>query len=393
MVVDLYYLQLTVWGVPMKLSCLQENLNRGLALVSRAVATRTTLPITQNVLIETDKSMLKLSATNLELAVTTWVGAQIEQEGSVTIPARLLTDFVGSLPNDKIELEQTSRPAGIHFKCARFEAQINGTESSEFPPIPSVEDGVAALIDPQILRTAISRVALAAATEETRPVLTGIKLEISGQQFTMAGADGFRLAVYKGPLIEPIEEDIEAIVPAKTLSEVQRLLGDQEEPAKLMVTPSRSQIMIHLNNIEVVSQLIQGTFPNYSQLIPQDYTSRAVVDLQEFTRATRAASIFARDGGGIIRLHIVPGSDSSPGKISVASRAEESGDNHGDIDASVEGEESKIAFSARYLTEVLGVLGRGEIALETTTASSPGVLKPIGSEDYVHVVMPMFVQW
>ena len=234
---------------------------------------------------------------------------------------------------------------------------------------------------------------MAAATEETRPVLTGIKLEISGQQFTMAGADGFRLAVYKGPLIEPIEEDIEAIVPAKTLSEVQRLLGDQEEPAKLMVTPSRSQIMIHLNNIEVVSQLIQGTFPNYSQLIPQDYTSRAVVDLQEFTRATRAASIFARDGGGIIRLHIAPGSDSSPGKISVASRAEESGDNHGDIDASVEGEESKIAFSARYLTEVLGVLGRGEIALETTTASSPGVLKPIGSEDYVHVVMPMIVQW
>jgi DNA polymerase-3 subunit beta len=337
--------------------------------------------------------MLKLSATNLELAVTTWVGAQIEREGSVTIPARLLTDFVGSLPNDKIELDQTARPIGMHFKCARFEAQINGTESDEFPPIPSVEDGVAALIDAQILRTAISRVALAAATEETRPVLTGIKLEISGQQFTMAGADGFRLAVYKGPLVEPVDEDIEAIIPVKTLNEVQRLLGDQEEPARLMVTPSKSQIMIHLNNIEIVSQLIQGTFPDYSQLIPQSYTSRAVVDLQEFSRATRAASIFARDGGGIIRLHVTPGNDGSPGKISVASRAEETGDNQGDLDASVDGDESKIAFSSRYLTEVLAVFGRGEIALETTTSSSPGVLKPVGSEDYVHVVMPMFVQW
>ena len=377
----------------MRLSCLQENLSRGLALVSRAVATRTTLPITQHVLMETDQSRLKLSATNLELAITTWVGAKVEREGAITIPARLLTDFVNSLPNERVDVEMTPRPMGVHLQCARFEAHINGADAGEFPPIPTVEEGMTARIDPQVLRTAISRVVFAAATEETRPVLTGVKVEISGQQFTLAGADGFRLAVYKGPLVEPTTEEINAIVPARTLSELQRLLVDQEEPVEIVVTPSRSQILVHLKGVEMVSQLIQGTFPNYAQLIPQSYGTRAVVDLQEFSRAARSASIFARDGGGIVRLQVIPGAGETRGKMVITSRAEETGDDEAVIDARVEGDESKIAFSSRYLTEVLSVMERGEVALETTTPSSPGVIKPTGGEDYVHVVMPMFVQW
>ena len=377
----------------MRVSCLQENLNRGLNLISRAVATRTTLPITQNVLIETDQSRLKLSATNLELAITTWVGGMVEMEGAITVPARLLSDFVGSLPNEKIDMELTPRPKGVHFKCARFEAHINGADAEEFPPIPTVEDGITARIDPQALRTAISRVVFAAATEDTRPVLTGVKLEASEQTLTLAGADGFRLAVFKAPLLEPVAEETHAIVPARTLTEIQRLLADQDEPVDLVVTPSKSQLLVHLNNVEIVSQLIQGTFPNYSQLVPQGFGTRAVVDLQDFNRAARAASIFARDGGGIIRLQVVPGDNGDKGRMVITSRAEETGDNQGEIDAKIEGEEAKIAFSSRYLTEVLGAMERGEVALETTTPSSPGVVKPVGSEDYVHVVMPMFVQW
>jgi DNA polymerase-3 subunit beta len=377
----------------MRLSCTQENLSRGLALVSRAVATRTTLPITQNVLMETDQSRLKLSATNLELAITTWVKAKVEQEGALTIPARLLTDFINSLPPNQVDMELTPRPLGIHFRCERSETNINGIDAQEFPPIPTAEEGVTARIDPQVLRTAINRVVFAAATEETRPVLTGIKLEISDQQFTLAGADGFRLAVYKGPLLDPAPEDAEAIVPARTLSELQRLLVDQNEPVELVITPSKSQILVHMKDVEIVSQLIQGTFPNYSQLIPQSSGTRAVVDLQEFSRAARAASIFARDGGGIIRLQMTPGADGTRGKMVITSSAEETGDNMGEIDAKIDGDEAKIAFSSRYLTDVLSVMDRGEVALETATPSSPGVVKPIGNEDYVHVIMPMFVQW
>ena len=182
-------------------------------------------------------------------------------------------------------------------------------------------------------------------------------------------------------------------MPARTLSEVHRLLGEQEEPIEVTVTPQKSQALFRLKNVEIVSQLIQGTFPNYSQLIPQSSGTRAVVDLQEFSRAARAASIFARDGGGIIRLQVVPGADGMAGTMVVTSSAEETGNNEGKIDAKVEGDEAKIAFSSRYLTDVLSVLERGEVALETTTPSSPGVVKPVGNEDYVHVVMPMFVQW
>ena len=377
----------------MRLSCLQENFSRGLSVVGRAVATRTTLPITQNVLISTDQSRLKLSATNLEIAISTWIGAQVEEEGAITVPARLLTEFVSSLPPERIDVDSTAQPKGLALKCARFEAHINGTEAEDFPPIPTVEAGVIATVEPGILREAISHVAFAAATEDSRPVLTGIKVEMSGADFTFAAADGFRLAVFKQKLASPVDEDLSFIVPARALQEVSRLIGSQEEPIEFMVTPSKSQVLFRLDGVEIVSQLIQGTFPNYSQLIPDAYEARVVVEQAAFLRATRTASIFARDGSGIVRLQASAANGAS-GRLMISSRAEELGDNQGEIDATIEGgEESKIAFNSKYLAEVLDVLGEGEVALETTTPSSPGVLRGISNDSYVHVVMPMFVQW
>ena len=377
----------------MRLSCLQENLGRGLSIVSRAVATRTTLPITQNVLISTDQSRLKLAATNLEIAISTWIGAQIEETGSITIPSRLLTEFVNSLPPERVDITSSSQPTGLEVSCPRFEAHINGTDAEDFPPIPTVESGVVGKVESQVLRNAITHVAFAAATEDSRPVLTGIKVEISGEEFTFAAADGFRLAVYKGKLSGPMSEDVSFIVPARALQEVNRLIGNQEEPIEFTVTPSKSQALFRLNDIEVVTQLIQGTFPNYSQLIPQSYDTRVVVDLPEFLRATRTASIFARDGSGIVKLCMTGGTADSPGKLSVSSRAEELGDNKVEVDARVEGSEAKIALNSKYLADVLDVLQEGEVALETTSPSSPGVLRRVGDDQYIHVVMPMFVQW
>ena len=377
----------------MRLSCLQENLKRGLGIVGRAVATRSTLPITQNVLLSTDRSMLKLSATNLEIGITTWVGAMVEEEGSITVPARLLSDFVDSLPAERIDLNVTQRPKAVELSCARSQATINGTDAEEFPPIPTVEEGLAAKLDVRKLRTAIAQVAFAAATEESRPVLTGVKLEMEGDDFTMAAADGFRLAVHKDKLVEPVAEPASVIIPAKTLQEINRFLGDQDEPVEMMMSPSKGQALFQLKSIEVVSQLIQGVFPNYGQLIPQSYQTRAVFDLQEFQRAARTASIFARDGSGIIRLQIVPGTDGGSGKIIISAKAEEVGEHTDEIDTEIEGDEAKIAFSNRYLLDVLSVLERGKVALEATSPSSPGVFRPTTTDDYVHVVMPMFVQW
>ena len=378
----------------MKLTCLQENLSRGLGVVGRAVATRTTLPITGNVLLATDQSRLRLAATNLEMATSCWIGAKVEEEGAITVPARLLTEFVSSLPNDKIDISLSPRAKTLELKCARFEARISGVDASDFPPIPRVEPGITTKVEVEALQRGVTQVVFAAATEESRPVLTGVEADFDGDLLTLAAADGFRLAVYKLPLALPVSQKVKVIIPARTLAELNRLMTDHEEAVEITVDPNKSQALFRLKTIELVSQLVQGTFPNYAQLIPQSYTTRAVVDVAAFLRATKTAAIFARDGSGIVRLVVVPGSgELTPGKMTISARSEEVGDDVGEIDAVVEGEEAKIAFNGKYLSDVLGVLRETQVALEVTNPSSPGVIRPVGVDNYVHVVMPMFVQW
>src|SRR3990170_515188 len=315
----------------MKVSCLQENFNRGLGTVGRAVATRTTLPITSHVLLATDGGRLKLAATNLEIALSCWIGAQVEEEGSITIPARLLLDFVSSLPAEKIEMTLAQRSRQLRLVCAR-------------------------------------------------------------NQLTLAAADGFRLSVHKLTLQEKAAERTEVIVPARALGELNRLLADEQEAVEMTLNAARTQVLFKLTNVELVAQLIQGTFPDYSRLIPQSFASRAVVDASEFLRETRIASIFARDGSGIVRLQFAPGEGKAPGHMAISARAEEVGDNRGEIDAQVEGDEAKIAFNGRYLQDVLSVMDGGRVVLEVTTPSQQGVIRPLDDHNFVHVIMPMFVQ-
>jgi len=375
----------------MKVSCSQEDLGKGLAVVGRAVATRAVIPITSNVLLTTEGSQLKLAATNLEVAISCWIAATVEQEGTITIPARLLTDFVNSLPSGQIEITLSPRSRNVELKCARYEARISGQDAADFPPIPRLSEGTTVRVKADELRLAINQVVFAAASEESRPVLTGVNTEFDGGEVTLAAADGFRLAVRKLSLDSPVSEKLAVIIPARSLAELNRLIGDQVEPVELTINPKKSQVMLRLRNVEMMSQLVQGTFPNYAQLIPSKFATRAVVKLADFLRATKSASVFARDGSGIVRLQIMP--KDGKGKVAVSARAEEIGDNLGEIDASVDGEETKIAFNSKYLMDVLGVLTEDEVALETTTSSSPGVIRPVGKDDYLHVVMPMFVQW
>ncbi len=377
----------------MKLSCLQENLDRGLNVVGRAVAVRTTLPVTNNVLLATDQSRLKLAATNLEMAVSCWIGAKVEEEGAITVPARLLSEFISSLPSEKVDISLSPQTKTLGLKCARFEARISGVDAKDFPPIPKVEGGIATKVEVEELRQGIAQVVFAAATEESRPVLTGVDAVFEGDLLTLAAADGFRLAVYKLPLAQPVSQKTEVIIPARTLGELNRLMAEQEEAVEITVNPDKGQALFRLKNVELVSQLIQGTFPNYAQLIPKSYNTKAVIAVSDFLRATKTASIFARDGSGIVRLVVAPGGEMTPGKVTVSARSEEIGDDVGEIDATVEGEEAKIAFNGKYLTDVLSVLREAQVALETTNPSSPGVVRPVGTDNYIHVVMPMFVQW
>ena len=387
----------------MKLSCLQENLARGLGVVGRAVASRSTLPITQNVMLSSDQGMLRLSATNLEIAITTWIGAMIEEEGAITVPHRLLADLVNSLPSDRVDLDlrgpdpddpNAGGGSVLHLSCGRSRTHINGASADDFPPIPQVDSGFATNIDPSVLRQGIGLVAFSAASDESRPVLTGVELKLEESNIVMAAADGFRLAVYTGQLSEPVAEALKVIVPARTMNEIQRLASEQSAPVQVTLSPEKGQVMFKLEHVEVVSQLLQGNFPNYDQLIPERYETRAVMELDDLKRATQSAAVFARDGSNIVRLEMMPQESGEGGQLKVSARSEEVGDNLDELDIDqLDGEDAKIAFNVRYLMDIVNVLGRGKVALEVTNSSSPGVFRPADSDGYVHVVMPMYVQW
>jgi DNA polymerase-3 subunit beta len=380
----------------MKVQVLQENLQRGLAIVSRAVAARNTLPIISNVLFQTDAGRLKLVATDLDITICAWIGSKIDEEGATTIPSRLISDFVASLPPGTVNLEIPDRGRQVKLECARNESTINTMDAEDFPRVQAVSGGASIELEPRALKRAIDRVEFAAASDDSRPVLTGIQVKSDGSRLTFASADGFRLAVADITLSSGPAEGIEVIVPARALRELARLINEANEPIEMRLNSQKTQVMFAMTDIELIAQLIQGTFPNYSQLIPAEYNTRCIVDVDEFKREARIAAIFARDGSGIIRLQMQP-SNGMPGRLTVSARADEIGDNNGEMDAHVEGDAGKIAFNSRYLQDVLNALN-GKVALEMTSPSSQGVFRPLDENerpagDYVHVVMPMFVQW
>ena len=377
----------------MRVKCQQEHLNRALSAVSRAVPSRSVLPITQHILVEANDGHLKLSATDAEtIAITYTITANVTQAGSITMPSRLLSDFVATLPRDEIEMTLAERSRQVSLACARNSASIGGMDPDEFPPIPSVEGTGAIEIEPERLREALEHVVFAAATDDSRPVLTGVDFAIGPQGIRLAAADGFRLAVFQLDLAGAGQER-EVIVPARALGELSRLLTEAQQPARMTVNAAQTQVLFDLGHATLVANLIQGTFPNYQQLIPASSATRTVVAVDGFKQETRLASIFARDGSGIVRLIATPGAAGATGRLLVTARAEEIGNNEGEIDAEVTGEEAKIAFNSRYLIEVLNVISEPRVAIETSSPSAPGVLKPVGDDRYVHVVMPMFVQW
>ena len=377
----------------MKLSCLQENLKRGLAIVSHAVAGKSTLPVLSNILIATDEGRLKLAATNLEVGITCWIGAKIEEEGAVTVPAKLLTDVVGGLPNDKINLVLDARTQTLNLTCARFEANIKGIEADEFPVIPTIADREpTAAFPPDLLRETVDQVAFAAATDDTRPVLAGVLMRLKGTSATFAAADGFRLAVRTVELPEPVSEPQEVIVPARALLELARIIGDVEGSVEITVTPSGGQILFHSESMDLVSRLIDGKFPDFERIIPAQCVTRTVLDTQEFAKAVKLASYFATASANIVKLTMESGGELGPGKLTISSNAAEVGSNKGALDGMIHGEGGQIALNVKFLAEALNAIKTPQIALETQTPQNPGVFKPVGSDGYVHIVMPMTVR-
>jgi DNA polymerase-3 subunit beta len=375
----------------MKFSCLQENLAKGLAIVGRAVATRSTLPVLSNILLATDQGRLKLSATNLEVGISCWIGAKVEEDGATTIPARLLTDFVNSLPPERIDAELVTRTQTLNLKCGRYEANIKGIDAQEFPIIQAIGEDKGMSFEPATLREMINQVSFAAAVDESRPVLTGVLAEMSGANLTMAAADGFRLSVRQTELPEAAPESVQVIIPARALQELARVSAEEAEPIRMTIAPNRSQVYFQMTNIDLVTQLVEGNFPDYKQIIPKGSATQTVVDAAELLKAVKIASFFARDAANVVRLRMTPGEEGIGGRVTVMATSTELGDNVTEIEAAVEGEPIEIAFNAKYMAEVLGVVNTPRVILETSSPSSPGVLRPVDDESFVHVIMPMHI--
>lgn len=378
----------------MKITVLQENLAHGLNIVSRAVQARSTLPVLGNILVATDDGRLRLSATNLDLGITCWLGAKIQEEGSTTVPARTITELVGTLSDKQVEMELTVRTQTLNVRSGASNTDLKCIDAQEFPPMPVTDLTNSIQLNVTDIKEMIRQVVFAASTDEARPILTGVLIKVEDNLITMAAADGFRLSVRKAALSTPVSRPISAVIPGKALSELARILGESDQSLVMAMPPGRGQVIFRTRDVELVSQLIEGTFPDYEAIIPRRCDTRTVLSTNLFHKSCKQAEIFAREGSHIARLEINPGGELKPGTVEISGQSDQTGSNENVIDATIEGDPLVIAFNVRFLREVLDVITTPNVALETTADTSPGVVRPVGGQesgvdDFLHVIMPM----
>jgi DNA polymerase-3 subunit beta len=374
----------------MKVTVLQENLARGLGVVSKAVSPRSTLPVLANVLIASDEGRLRLSATNLEMGITCWIPARIDEEGSTTVPARTFVDLVSTLPSDQVLLKLDPQTQTLNVRGGTSTNDIKCIDAQEFPPLPVPDFDGAVQINVGDFREMIHQVVFAASSDEARPVLMGVLVQVDKDKLTMAAADGFRLSVRKAVLSTPSAGSVSAIVPAQALKELARVATDADEPIYMVLPKGRGQVVFRVKDVEVVSQLIDGTFPDYQQIIPRSYKSRTLVSTSSLLKACKQAEIFAREGSNVARFNIKTSQgDMQPSEVEISATSEETGKNETIVEATVDGGGLLIAFNVKFLREALEVIRTPNVALETSAPNAPGVVKPVGDDQFLHVIMPM----
>jgi DNA polymerase III subunit beta len=378
----------------MKITCKRQDLSKGLATVGHAVSTRSTLPVLANLLLVTEGDHVRLSATNLKLAITCRVPAKVEEEGQTTIPARLLTDFVNALEAGDIELSPLPGGApGVRVRGGNSEANIRGMDASEFPTIPQVEGAEEPLkLDIGELRGMISQTSFAAAVDDARPIFTAVLTRARDGKLTFAAADTFRLAVRTTDLPGSASRAEDMLIPARTLNELSKIVPP-EGSVEVFTTSARNQIVFRAPGVEMVSHLIEGQFPNFDAIVPKSATTRVVMQTDRLRAAAKVAALFAKgdSASNTVKVAVTPGQEGlTPGVVTLQATNDELGDSTGTVDATVDGPAVNILFNIKYLNDVLGVIDTPEVVLELNTAQSPGLVKPMGSENYLYVIMPLY---
>lgn len=364
----------------MKLVVTQENLAKALSTVGRVASSRTSLPVLNNILLKAEDNRLLLAATNLELAITEHIGAKISSEGSITIPARLLTDYVNNLPKSNVLLELDGTK--LHIGTDNYKSTINGMVADEFPALPEINEATTLTIPSETMKKAVTQTILTASHDDTRPILTGVYAHTRDKQLVFAATDGYRLSEKRLMSAGDDIDEFKAIIPAQALQDVIRVLPDSCSDVILKV--DELQVRFLMDTIEITSRLIEGNFPDYTQLIPKELEVTFTSVKEELTRITKVASLFARESGGSVTIK----TDTHTGSVSIHSLASQLGENTSEITVNPSAD-GQVTLNSRYLIEALGVCEAGEITFGFSGKLSPCVLKPSKSDDYLHIIMPL----
>ena len=367
----------------MQITCEQPELLKGVQAVSRAISTRTTMPILSNILLETTKDGVKLVATDLELGIQTMIPAVVKQGGAITLSARLFTEIVSNLPGAPVQLRVEEGSTQAEIQCEETTFEILGLPATDFPFMPEPDATVVITLEAGLLRGMVRQTAFAVSTDETRPFLTGVFFSTEDRTVRLVATDGGRLALRIASLEQQAKQKFAVIVPAKTMQELARALGGVT--GDVTVALAENNLVFSLPELRLVSRLIAGQFPNYQQVIPQGHKQKLRLQTERFLRAVRRAAITARDSANVVRL-AAKGTE-----LVITSNTPEVGKAMEKVPVQVEGDAVEVAFNARYLMECLTILETDEITFELTGPLSPGAIRPLDQQEYIYVLAPVRV--
>jgi DNA polymerase-3 subunit beta len=371
----------------MKLSLLQENISLALSHTSRFVASKIQLPILNHILFSTDKGRLKLSATNLELGINYWLGAKIEEEGSFCLPAKEITEFVSYLPAGRLDLSLKNNNL-LTLSSGKTESSFACLPSADFPEIPSLDPKTAFEIDLPILTEAINQIAFAAATDDSRPILTAILCTFSSNELNLVATDGFRLSLKNINLTDPLNLSTETqtlLIPAKSLLEIVKLAKNTKK-IKIGLTKDSNQVVFVLEDLELVSRLIEGDYPDYQRIIPSESATKVYLNREELAQAIKQSSVFARQSANVVKFNFKTSS------LELSANAPQIGQNKVSLDARLEGEPLEIAFNYKFISDFLTICKGEEIIVELNEALSPGLFRDQSDLTLTHIIMPVRIQ-
>lgn len=361
----------------MKLQVTQENLTKALNTVARVASTRGTLPILANVLFSTDGNRLRIAATNLDIAISQYCGAKVSAEGSITIPARLMQDFISSLPSGVIDLELEDNK--LHISTEQYQSTINGVSAEEFPVMPAIEDGSTLRVAGSVLKRALQQVAFAASGDESRPVLTGVYIHSEGGKLFMAATDSYRLAA---KTLQAIESEMAVLIPVSAMQDVLRIINDFEDT--VMITYNEQQVQFKISDVEVVARLIEGKYPPYQSLLPKDFSNIARVKRTDLVNVAKVSSLFARESAGSIKVAV----SEVDGNLSIQSVASQIGENTASANGQITGN-GEITVNSRYLLDALHAFAGEEVEFCFNGKLEAVVLRDPAETDYTHLIMPL----